>query len=222
VKESSFSEEKEAKRLLFALRGARAHPICDVRRARPTTKQKSFWFFFFRKRTLFLPFFLALIAAAPEPANFRLDHYRDDVPATLSGAQVVNPAGLRDMLRTLHPILIDVLPDPTPPPDPRPEMPRLKPPHQDIPGSLWLPDVGRGAIAPALDQRFRETLARIAQGKKDRPLVFYCLSRCWMSWNAAKRAVAYGYTRVVWFPDGADGWQKSGGTLADATPEWSR
>ena len=27
-----------------------------------------------------------------------------------------------------------------------------------------------------------------------------------MSWNAAKRALEYGYSDVTWFPDGTDGW----------------
>jgi PQQ-dependent catabolism-associated CXXCW motif protein len=37
-------------------------------------------------------------------------------------------------------------------------------------------------------------------------IVFYCLASCWMSWNAAKRALAIGYRRVAWYPDGTDGW----------------
>ena len=40
----------------------------------------------------------------------------------------------------------------------------------------------------------------------NRMLVFYCLANCWMSWNAAKRALAMGYTHVAWYPDGTDGW----------------
>ncbi len=31
-----------------------------------------------------------------------------------------------------------------------------------------------------------------------------------MSWNAAKRAAAFGYRAVHWYPDGADGWQAAG------------
>ena len=27
-----------------------------------------------------------------------------------------------------------------------------------------------------------------------------------MSWNAAKRALALGYTHVAWYPEGTDGW----------------
>jgi rhodanese-related sulfurtransferase len=39
-----------------------------------------------------------------------------------------------------------------------------------------------------------------------------------MSWNAAKRALAYGYRNVAWFPDGSDGWQEAGLPLAEAQP----
>jgi rhodanese-related sulfurtransferase len=40
-----------------------------------------------------------------------------------------------------------------------------------------------------------------------------------MSWNAARRAVALGYTAVHWFPGGIEGWQSAGGApLVRATP----
>jgi PQQ-dependent catabolism-associated CXXCW motif protein len=37
-------------------------------------------------------------------------------------------------------------------------------------------------------------------------LVFYCQADCWMSWNAAKRALSLGYSNVAWYPEGTDGW----------------
>jgi PQQ-dependent catabolism-associated CXXCW motif protein len=50
-------------------------------------------------------------------------------------------------------------------------------------------------------------------------VVIYCLANCWMSWNAAKRASALGYSNVVWFPEGTDGWLAAGLPLQDAEPE---
>ena len=50
------------------------------------------------------------------------------------------------------------------------------------------------------------------------PLLFYCLKDCWMSWNAAKRAIALGYRHVYWFPEGTDGWTEAGGTLQAGAP----
>jgi PQQ-dependent catabolism-associated CXXCW motif protein len=160
-------------------------------------------------------------AAVPEPGGFRMDHYRGDVPATLRGATVVTTPQLAAMVAADHPILIDVLPAPVPPPDSRPGMPRLPIPHRDIPGSLWLPETGRGALSPPTETRFQAALRAATGGKMNAPVVFYCLSKCWMSWNAAKRAVAYGYRHVIWYPDGADGWQAAGMATAIAQP-WSR
>ena len=40
--------------------------------------------------------------------------------------------------------------------------------------------------------------------------MLYCLSECWMSWNAAKRAAGFGHRAVLWYADGADGWEAAG------------
>ena len=39
-----------------------------------------------------------------------------------------------------------------------------------------------------------------------------------MSWNAAKRAIEWGYASVLWYPLGADGWEADGRALTEATP----
>jgi rhodanese-related sulfurtransferase len=39
-----------------------------------------------------------------------------------------------------------------------------------------------------------------------------------MSWNAAKRAVAWGYNGVAWYPEGTDGWQEVGLPLVEGKP----
>jgi hypothetical protein len=39
-----------------------------------------------------------------------------------------------------------------------------------------------------------------------------------MSWNAARRAVAWGYANVAWYPDGTDGWAEEDLPLEDAQP----
>ena len=61
-------------------------------------------------------------------------------------------------------------------------------------------------------------LASASGGDKRKPLVFYCLRNCWMSWNAAKRAVELGYDSVIWFPDGTDGWSQAGLPLSESEP----
>ena len=83
-------------------------------------------------------------------------------------------------------------------------------PRDDIPGSIWLPDTGYGALAPVMERYFERGLQQATGGKRDRLIVFYCLANCWMSWNAAKRALAIGYTHVAWYPEGTDGWAAQG------------
>jgi rhodanese-related sulfurtransferase len=40
-----------------------------------------------------------------------------------------------------------------------------------------------------------------------------------MSWNAAKRARALGYSNVVWYPEGTDGWLAAGLPVQPTEPE---
>ena len=88
----------------------------------------------------------------------------------------------------------------------------------NIPGSTWLPDTGYGELSPAADGYLKTGLERITGGDRAKPLVIYCLRDCWMSWNAAKRAVIWGYTGVIWYPEGTDGWQDAGLPLEEAKP----
>ena len=92
-------------------------------------------------------------------------------------------------------------------------------PRRDIPGSIWLPDVGRGAISPALDAWFATHLRAAVSAHPSEPVVFYCLSHCWMSWNAARRAVLLGIPHVAWYPGGSDGWEAAGHPLAVTGPQ---
>ncbi|MEP3637036.1 MAG: PQQ-dependent catabolism-associated CXXCW motif protein, partial [Paracoccaceae bacterium] len=79
-------------------------------------------------------------------------------------------------------------------------------PRSSIPGAIWLPNVGYGAIADVTADYFRTGLEKVTQGDLAHPVVFFCLEDCWMSWNAAKRAIEWGYSNVYWFPEGSDGW----------------
>jgi PQQ-dependent catabolism-associated CXXCW motif protein len=117
-----------------------------------------------------------------------------------------------------QPVVVDVLPAPREPKN-RPEDSLWRPKARDnIPGSFWLPNVGYGEISAEFERYFSDQLARLTAGESDRTLVFYCQADCWMSWNAAKRALAYGYQDVVWYPLGTDGWQAAGLPLEPASP----
>jgi PQQ-dependent catabolism-associated CXXCW motif protein len=157
-------------------------------------------------------------AGVPEPPGYRLDDYRAPVPNSVAGGRVIHTKALHALLRR-HPVLVDVLPAPRRPETMRPDQPWMPVPHRDIPGSLWLPDVGRGALSPELADWFRTSLDRATAQNRNRPVVFYCLDQCWMSWNAAKRAAGLGYRHVYWYPEGSDGWEKAGLPLTEARPE---
>ena len=100
---------------------------------------------------------------------------------------------------------IDVLPAPRRPENLPPSAVWMPLPHRDIPGSLWLPDVGRGALSPSSKAIFATISKRRPTAAVRAPVVFYCLADCWMSWNATKRAAGWGYTQLYWYRDGTTG-----------------
>jgi PQQ-dependent catabolism-associated CXXCW motif protein len=154
----------------------------------------------------------------PQPEGYRLDDYNAAVPDAVPGAQTIHTDALHALTTSHELVLVDVLPAPRRPPGMRPDAPWLPVPRRDIPGSLWLPEIGRGAIPPELDAWMERKLEAATGGDHDRPVVFYCRANCWMSWNAAKRAVAHGWRTVLWYPDGAEAWEAAGLPLAEAHP----
>jgi PQQ-dependent catabolism-associated CXXCW motif protein len=153
-----------------------------------------------------------------EPEGYRTGDYRSPVPVTLAGARVLTTAEAEQIWRDKAGAFIDVLPRaPKPANLPAGTVWRDKP-RPDIPGSIWLPDTGYGRLAASTEDYLRRGLARAAHGNEATLLVIYCQENCWMSWNAAKRALSYGYRNVAWFPDGTDGWERASLPLANADP----
>jgi PQQ-dependent catabolism-associated CXXCW motif protein len=158
-------------------------------------------------------------AEVSEPEGYRLEDYRAATPATLRGGRVVATGEAETIWRSHSAAFIDVLP--------RPPRPKALPegtvwhdkPRLDIPGSIWLPDTGYGELAPSMADYFTKGLQKATGGDRNKLLVLYCLVDCWMSWNAAKRALSLGYTNVVWYRDGTDGWSAAGLPLENVTPE---
>ena len=168
---------------------------------------------------------LALLSTAPvraqvqEPADYRMDHYREPVPATLAGATVVDAETAHTLWQGGEVAFIDVLPRaPKPANLPEGTIWREKP-RLSIPGAIWLPNVGYGALADVNHAYFRAGLDKATGGDPDHPVLIFCLADCWMSWNAAKRALEYGFTRVYWLPEGTDGWTFFDFPVAEVTPE---
>ena len=163
--------------------------------------------------------FAARAGDAPsEPDSYRQSDYRAPTPATLKGARVLTTEAAAAMWRGGDAAFIDVLPQAPRPKNLPADVVWREKPRADIPGSLWLPDTGYGELAPVMLDYFRRGLDKALGGLK-RPLVFYCLKDCWMSWNAAKRALALGYADVAWYPEGSDGWSAAGLPLEKRAPE---
>ena len=158
-------------------------------------------------------------APPPEPDDYRLDDFRKPTPATLAGARVIDSDTAYDLWTAKAAAFVDVLPRAPKPANLPPGTIWRDRPRANIPGSVWLPNVGYGALSPELDRYFRDGLEAATGGDRARPVGFYCLADCWMSWNAARRALREaGYTAVIWFPSGTDGWAEMNFPTEAATP----
>jgi PQQ-dependent catabolism-associated CXXCW motif protein len=158
-------------------------------------------------------------AAPAEPDGYRLDDYRAPTPSTLRGARALSTAEAAALWKEGAAVFLDVMPQaPRPANLPAGTIWRDKP-RLNIPGSVWLPDTGYGALAAATEDYLRAGLARATGGDRAKLIVVYCLMDCWMSWNAAKRVLSLGYPNVAWYPDGTDGWAFADLPLAPGKPE---
>jgi len=143
--------------------------------------------------------------------GYRSARYRAPLPVTVEGAQTLDTAALRTLIETRDPVLVDVYAATRQPATDLLDATWLVPePRLSLPGSTWLPNVGYARLDPSVEHYFREHLARLTGGDPDRPVVIFCVTDCWMSWNAVRRAVALGYTHLYWYPAGTDGWQATG------------
>lgn len=91
-------------------------------------------------------------------------------------------------------------------------------PRQNIPGSVWLPNVGKQQLKVIVKQYFEINLKKLTSNNHSTPIVIYCIEDCWMAWNAAKRAHEWGYVNVMWFREGVDGWNDIDEKLQESQP----
>jgi len=167
---------------------------------------------------------LSVIAAQAEDTTsrelegYRNDDYRAPTPLALKGARSITTAEAKALWNRNEAIFVDVIPRaPRPANLPAGTLWRDKP-RMNIPGSVWLPDTGYGVLAPATEDYLRVGVERATGGDRAKTVVIYCLRDCWMSWNAAKRLVSWGYPNVAWYPDGVDGWQFADLPVTEAQP----
>ncbi|PTW61989.1 PQQ-dependent catabolism-associated CXXCW motif protein/quinoprotein dehydrogenase-associated probable ABC transporter substrate-binding protein [Breoghania corrubedonensis] len=152
-----------------------------------------------------------------EPEGYRMDDYRAPVPAGLAGARTVDVEGLIALRKSGDPVLIDVFPAARKPQGRSPDQIWREPKRATIKGAHWLANMGFGALSDHEESAFRAELERLSDNGK-RTLVFFCEPQCWMSWNAAKRALTYGFDKVAWYPGGVARWSEADQLLEEMRP----
>jgi PQQ-dependent catabolism-associated CXXCW motif protein len=166
-----------------------------------------------------IAFAAAAAAGVPEPPAYWTGEVNGPVPDSLHGATVIHTAVLAKRLSRGEIVVIDVSNAPVRPAEMAPGAPWMPLPHGGLPGALWLPGVGTGVLSAPVDEWYRARLKEATRGDFDAPLAVYCHARCWLSWNAAKRAVAAGYRHVSWYPEGIEGWTAAGRMTAMLEPQ---
>lgn len=151
-------------------------------------------------------------AGVPPTSELRFDEHSALTPTEIPGARTVSTIELRRLLQAPldgRPILFDTLGGDS---------------HPSLPGAIWLPGAGRGTgFDDAVQARMSRMLEFVTRGESGRPLVFFCANaRCWLSYNAALRAVRLGYPNVLWYRGGIESWGASGGVLAEPKIVWQR
>jgi rhodanese-related sulfurtransferase len=123
--------------------------------------------------------------------------FHGPTPASIPGGQVITTKGLVELMRGGQaPVLVlDVLGG-----------------AEMIQGAQYaVPAAQPGAFNDQTQQQFVGYLQQATNGNKQHPIVTYCLStQCWMSYNAALRAINAGYTNVLWYRGGIEAWKQAG------------
>lgn len=146
--------------------------------------------------------------------GYRLPPFKAPVTAALPGVTVLDDHAFQSLVDASPVILVDVNALPW-----RDGLFLQDSPHLTIPDSVWLPNVGAPALEDAWVDYFSDALNAFREHPEAVPLVFFCRADCWLSWNAARRAEAMGYEGLYWYPNGVDGWQASGHSLAAVCPQ---
>ncbi len=141
------------------------------------------------------------------------------MPCSLSGVRTVSTEEMRGLVEgESPPLLIDVLPSPRRPQGMNDDALWFPPERTTILGSIWLPNIGYGLLPIVEEEYFKENIEKESASDPTRPMVFFCLEDCWMGWNAARRAYRWGYSQVIWYPDGTDGWAREGLPMEAISP----
>jgi PQQ-dependent catabolism-associated CXXCW motif protein len=144
-------------------------------------------------------------SGVPATKQLRTVGYHSPTPLQIPGGRVVTTGELKALLaQNPRPYLIDVLGGGV---------------HTTIAGAFWMIGAGAGDMDRDETSRFAKAIAAFAGGDKARPMVFFCVdSECWLSYNAALRAIALGYTNVMWYRGGIASWRVGQNSMAQSDP----
>jgi len=176
------------------------------------------------RRRLLLCLTLPLLAFTAAADNgYRGIPYKAPTPISVEGATTLHFADdVKKLIKSSNVVLINVSPLTLSPPDDngnRIWIPKRGKTMYNIPGSVWLPNVGYQSLDAQIRGYLEDNLHKLSDGNKERPLLFYCTADCWMSWNTVKRVSReLGYSRVYWYPSGIDGWMEQQFETEVATP----
>ncbi|WP_370301419.1 rhodanese-like domain-containing protein [Pseudooceanicola sp.] len=132
----------------------------------------------------------------PPSGQLRAGPMHAPTPTTVPGAATVNTAGVAGALAAgQQMLLIDVLGA-----------------AYSLPGAVVAPTLASpGSFEDRIQQQAAHWLDKVTGGRRDAPIVLYCSDpNCWLSYNAALRTVAAGYTNVYWYRGGLQAWQMAG------------
>lgn len=141
----------------------------------------------------------------PPTKVLRTVGYHAPTPLAIPGGRMVTTLELKSLLEAEpRPYLIDVLGGGV---------------HRTLAGAFWMIGAGAGDFSKDEEQRFASAIAGFAGGDKARPMVFFCVdAECWLSYNAALRAIALGYTSVMWYRGGIAAWRVAELPMAQSDP----
>ena len=123
-------------------------------------------------------------------------------PNQIPGGQVITTKGLLPLLQQGIPVhVFDVLGT-----------------AQTLPNAIPAARAAEpGSFDDDTQREFARMLEQVTRGNAEAALVFYCQGpQCWMSYNAALRAIALGYRNVLWYRGGMEAWNQAGQPFAPA------
>lgn len=165
-----------------------------------------------------------LLSAAPVTAQdfdadgYRSTRYRAPVQSDPSPAQPIALDAALQLQPGKEALFLDVMPVEGGVRDEVSGKWRLSTSHETIPGAQWHPETGRSPVSEALWSALVASVDEARQASPDLPVVVFCRSDCWMSWNAARRLARQGFKDIFWLAEGTDGWHESGRKLIVAVP----